>query len=114
MRVLNRDSLPFRGMSHRFTGEDHGTSVSFYLVEAPPGRGPALHTHPYDEILVMQEGEATCVVGDETGVLHAGDIVVVPAGTPHSFVNTGTGPLRQMDIHVSPTFVQHNVEVPNG
>ena len=111
MRVLSIDSLPFKGMSHRFTGEDFGMDVSFYAVDAPPGRGPALHTHPYDEIIIMQEGEATCVVGDESGILHAGDVVVVPAGTPHSFVNSGKGPLRQLDIHLSPRFIQHTVEV---
>jgi mannose-6-phosphate isomerase-like protein (cupin superfamily) len=28
----------------------------------------------------------------------------VPAGVPHGFTNTGDGPLRQVDIHLSPSF----------
>ena len=28
-----------------------------------------------------------------------GQVLVVPAGVPHKFVNPGTGPLRQIDIH---------------
>lgn len=37
--------------------------------------------------------------------MDAGDIVVVPAGQPHCFVNSGSGPLRQIDVHLSPRYV---------
>ena len=30
---------------------------------------------------------------------HAGDIVVAAAEAPHSFVNSGSGVLRSVDIH---------------
>ena len=53
----------------------------------------------------MQEGRATCVAGDEQRDVKAGDIIVIPAGTPHRFVNSGDTPLRQIDIHVNPKFV---------
>ena len=43
--------------------------------------------------------------GDEQLVVGPGDIVVVPAGMPHGFVNSGEGPLRQIDIHLSPRYV---------
>jgi mannose-6-phosphate isomerase-like protein (cupin superfamily) len=36
--------------------------------------------------------------------MRAGDILVAHAGQPHAFVNSGTGPLRQIDIHLSPSF----------
>ncbi|MGG7380176.1 cupin domain-containing protein, partial [Escherichia coli] len=39
----------------------------------------------------------------------AGDIAVVPANTPHRFVNSGDGVLRQIDIHASPQFIQTNL-----
>ena len=29
------------------------------VVNAPPGGGPNLHTHPYEEVFVVQEGHAT-------------------------------------------------------
>ena len=53
----------------------------------------------------MQEGEALFVAGDEERIVRAGEIVIAPANTPHRFVNTGDGVLRQVDIHVSPRFV---------
>jgi hypothetical protein len=55
MSVINREELPFVGMSHEFVGEKHGVSISFFLVNAPPGRGPELHRHNYDEIIIVQE-----------------------------------------------------------
>jgi hypothetical protein len=33
----------------------------------------------------------------------------IPANTPHRFVNSGAGVLRQIDIHASPNFVQTNL-----
>ena len=38
-----------------------------------------------------------------------GDIVVIPAGCPHRFINSGDTLLRQIDIHASPKFVQANL-----
>jgi mannose-6-phosphate isomerase-like protein (cupin superfamily) len=105
MSVINREDLPFVGMSHEFVGEKHGVNVSFFLVNASPGCGPALHRHEYDEVIIVQEGRATCVTGDKQSEVKAGDIIVIPAGTPHSFVNSGDTPLRQIDIHASPKFV---------
>jgi mannose-6-phosphate isomerase-like protein (cupin superfamily) len=81
-----------------------------FLVEAQPGRGAPLHIHEYDEILMMHEGLARIVVGDEIREAMPGDIVVVKARTPHGFVNIGEGILRQTDIHVSPRFKQQNLE----
>jgi len=55
------------------------------------------------------EGTATITVGDDTREVTAGSIVVIPANTPHRFVNSGHGVLRQIDIHASPKFVQTNL-----
>ena len=101
-RVIGKDELPHGEVSHRFEGYRYGgVNVSFFLVESPPGRGAGLHKHPYEEVFVVQEGEATFTVGDDVIVSRGGQIVVVPAGVPHKFVNSGTGALRQLDIHPS-------------
>jgi mannose-6-phosphate isomerase-like protein (cupin superfamily) len=36
--------------------------------------------------------------------VRGGEIAIVPADEPHGFTNTGDGPLKQIDIHVSPKF----------
>jgi quercetin dioxygenase-like cupin family protein len=109
MSFLTLDQLPFAGMSHEFVGETEGAPISAYIVTAKPGQGPPLHTHPYVEVAFTLEGCATITVGDETREVEAGGIVVIPAETPHRFVNSGEGVLRQIDIHASPKFIQTNL-----
>ncbi len=105
--VIDKDELPYGGIAYKFEGSRYGgLSVSFFLVDAPPGSGPGLHTHPYEEIIVVQEGRASFTVGGATIEATGGQIVVVPAGIPHKFVNSGTGPLRQVDIHPSGRMTQ--------
>src|SRR5262249_25679737 len=110
MSFLNLQQLPFEGMSYEFVGEKEGAPISAYIVNAKPGQGPPLHTHPYVEVIFMLEGHATVTVGNEQCEAEAGGIVVVPANTPHRFVNSGETLLRQIDIHASPKFIQTNLE----
>jgi mannose-6-phosphate isomerase-like protein (cupin superfamily) len=56
--------------------------------------------HPYPEVFIVQEGQATYTVGSATIEVQAGQIAVAPPGVPHKFVNSGTGPLKQVDIHL--------------
>lgn len=101
--VVNRDELAVRG---EFEGNEHGgTGISLIFVDSAPGRGPSLHRHDYDEVFIVQEGRATMTAGDRQIEAGPGDIVVVPAGVPHGFVNSGERQLRQIDIHLSPRYV---------
>ena len=56
------------------------------------------------QIFITLEGEATLVANERELQVGAGDIVVVPPHTPHAFTSSGSVPLRQIDIHVSPVF----------
>jgi mannose-6-phosphate isomerase-like protein (cupin superfamily) len=104
--VVRKGELPVTEFAREFEGALHGgVGLSLVLTEAPPGEGPALHTHPYDEVHVVQEGKAAFAGGGSRGELRAGDIIVIPAGVPHRFENCGRGPLRQLGIHLSPRFV---------
>jgi len=106
MSFLNFEQLPFVGMSYEFHGEKQGAPFPAYIVNAKPGQGPPLHTHPYVEVAFTLEGTGTITVGNETREVNAGSIVVIPANTPHRFFNSGGVVLRQIDIHASPKFIQ--------
>ena len=93
-----------------FQGRFLGASVSVIVVDAPPGGGPRLHRHPYEEVFVVQEGSATITAGEETIEARGGQVVVVPAGVAHKFVNSGAGRLQQVDIHASDHFVTEWLE----
>lgn len=84
---------------------DHGSvGISFFVVIGEPGLGTRLHKHDYDEVVYVMEGRSKWRVGDEEREASAGDVLIVRAGEPHKFVNCGDGPLRQLDIHLNPTF----------
>lgn len=97
--VIRRLDLPRGETSARFEGQTYGVPVSFFWTDAAAGTGPALHRHPYAEVFVVQEGNVTFSVGGETIAARGGQIVVVPAGLPHRFVNAGPGRSRHLDIH---------------
>ena len=56
-----------------------------------PGTGIPLHSHNVEESVLVFEGEATAVVGDDEFDLVAGQATWVPAGVPHCFRNRGEG-----------------------
>ena len=97
--LIPAGSLPGSERSRQFDGEQHGVGVSFILVDAVPGHGPKLHRHAYQEIFSVESGKATFTLDGAELDAGAGDVVVVPAGTPHAFVNSGTEQLRLTAIH---------------
>jgi quercetin dioxygenase-like cupin family protein len=110
MYIIRKQDLPLIGSSFRFVGADHaGVRLSMFLVEAKPGRGAPLHCHDYDEVILVQEGTSRFVAGDEIRDTSPGEIIVVKAGTPHGFVNSGSGILKQTDLHLSARFAQTNL-----
>ena len=97
--------------SYQFEGHRYGeVGVSFFLVDWPPGTEVDLHNHPYAEVFVAQEGQATFTVAAATIEATAGQIVIVPPGRPHRFVNAGDGPLRLVAIHASERMVTEWLE----
>jgi quercetin dioxygenase-like cupin family protein len=111
MYRVRQEDLPHRGSSHNFVGADNGdVQVSVFLFSGLPGSGPKPHRHPYDEIQFINEGRGRWTVNGEEFEAGAGDILVVKAGEVHSFVAIGDAPLVQLDVHLSPRFIQENLE----
>jgi mannose-6-phosphate isomerase-like protein (cupin superfamily) len=103
--VVDFDDLPHTEHSHEFVGAEYGdVPFSVILVHSQPGVGPADHRHPYPEVFIVEQGEATFRLGDDRVVVTAGHVVVGPPNVPHGFKNTGTGELRLTAIHGSSRF----------
>jgi quercetin dioxygenase-like cupin family protein len=110
MYRTRQEDLPFQGLSHNFVGADNGdVNISVFLLSAPPGRGPGPHRHPYDEVQFVREGRGAYVVNGVEFEATAGDILVIKAGEIHSFRAIGDAPLVQLDVHLSPRFIQENL-----
>jgi mannose-6-phosphate isomerase-like protein (cupin superfamily) len=96
--LIRVDGLPASENATVFHGHDHGAGISFFPSHNRPGTGPKLHRHPYEETFVVEAGDVLFTVGEETIEAGPGDVVVVPAGTPHKFVSRGEEH-RQFSIH---------------
>lgn len=109
--VINKGELQNSENASQFEGYRHGdTDISLLLVDMLPGEGVRLHQHPYQEIFILQEGMATYTVGTTTLQARVGQIIIAEANTPHKFVNSGEGRLRQVDIHLSKRFITQWLE----
>lgn len=91
-----------------------GAGISIILEStSKEGVGPRLHQHPYAETFIIRRGSATFTVGagaDQRQVVgRAGQVLVVPAETPHGF-KTGPGGYEAVHIHANPEFVTEWLE----
>ncbi len=105
--VVERDQLADAELQGYQYGAAH---VCLIFVDMEPGDGPRLHRHAYEEIFIILEGQATYTVGSDTVQARAGQVLIVQPGVPHKFVNSGSGRLRQIDIHASDRFVTEWLE----
>ncbi len=80
--------------------------VSIFVTTYERGHGPDLHVHPYPEVFVVETGTAVFTAGDEQLTVEGGNIVTVPAETPHGFKCAGDETLRVVSVHPSPTVKQ--------
>ena len=99
MKIVPIAEIRESDRSALFVGRDHGAQVSFFVTSHRRGEGPDAHRHPYEETFVVQEGTTEFTVDGETLDVHAGTIVVVPAGAIHSFKAASDGVTRQVNIH---------------
>jgi len=105
--VVERDQLADSELQGYQFG---GAKVCLIFVDLEPAGGPRLHRHPYEEIFIILEGQSRFTVGSETVEATAGKVLIVQAGVPHRFVNSGAGRLRQIDIHANDRFVTEWLE----
>jgi len=71
-----------------------GNAVTTGITIFAPGTQIPLHTHNVEETVMVIEGEATAVVGDDRFDLAVDDVTWVPSGVPHCFINRGAGQMR--------------------
>ncbi len=77
-------------------GNGCGAATQF-VGEIPPGRAPD-HSHPYDEMVLVLEGEGVLHTGPADHPLAPGSCVHLPPGEPHCLENTGRTTLRVLGV----------------
>jgi len=60
-----------------------------------------------DQVLLMLDGELTGEVGDERPHLKKGDVIIIPAGVKHRFVNRAKKPAVTFNVYSPPAYPAH-------
>lgn len=80
-----------------------GEHTQLVVMTIPPGGeiGEEIH-EGVDQILTFVSGVGEAVVGGRRRKVAAGDLVVVPAGRKHNFLNAGENPLILYTVYGPP------------
>ena len=80
-----------------------GKNTQLVIMTIPVGGEIGEETHPdNDQILTFVSGTGKAIVGGAEKNVVQGDLVVVPAGKKHNFVNTGPNPLILYTVYGPP------------
>ena len=80
-----------------------GEHTQLVIMTIPPGGEIGVETHDEtDQILSFVSGLGRAVVGKQERKVKAGDVVVVPAGKEHNFLNDGPNPLVLYTVYGPP------------
>lgn len=78
----------------------------------PPANPCVMQKHTVDQILTFTSGKGRATIAGKDQDVKAGDLIIVPAGTQHQFINTGPTPLILYTVYSpaehKPTTVHQN------
>ena len=70
-----------------------GKHTQLVIMTIPPDGEIGEEVHEVDQILTFVSGTGKAIVSGQERKVAQGDLVVVPAGRKHNFLNTGPNPL---------------------
>ena len=79
-----------------------GGRYSLIDMLVPPGGGPVLHRHDFEEMFAVLEGEIELTFRGETRRAGAGTVVNIPANAPHKFRNVSDRPAHLLCLCTPP------------
>lgn len=69
-------------------------------MEIPPSGDIGDEVHTVDQVLIFTHGTGKAIIAGKEQNVKASDVVVVPAGTQHQFINTSkTEPLELVTVY---------------
>lgn len=75
-------------------GAEQGPHFAMRRFIMQPGGGIPLHTNTVEHEQFVLRGQAAMTIGDAAVEVKAGDVVFIPAGTPHSYQVVGGEPFE--------------------
>lgn len=68
-----------------------GKHAQVVFMSVTPATNPkneiGMETHPFDQVIFVVEGQAKAILNDKNAMVKSGDMIFIPEGTPHNFIN---------------------------
>lgn len=96
LKEIAKDNDDFRHVL--FTG----THAQLVVMSVARDEEIGEEVHRVDQLLYAIDGEGECILDGKTHSFEKGEMVAVPAGTPHNFRNTGKKALKLFTIYAPP------------
>jgi mannose-6-phosphate isomerase-like protein (cupin superfamily) len=80
-----------------------GPQSQLVVMAIVPGGEIGLETHDnIDQFIRIEAGQGKAILNGEEHAIEDGTAIVVPAGTAHNIVNTGSEPLKLYSVYTPP------------
>src|SRR5262249_51187268 len=95
-------------------GDEHSQAAQMTLAPGDVEGGPDNRHRGADQWLYVESGTGVAVVEGQRIELRQGTLVLIARGERHEVRNTGTSPLRTLNIYVPPAYSDEGEELPAG
>ena len=80
-----------------------GEHLQLVLMTLKPKEEIGMETHKsIDQFFRFESGNGKCIINNTEYVIKDGDSIIIPAGSKHNIINTGTKPLKMYTIYTPP------------
>lgn len=87
-----------------------GKHTQLVVMSLLPGEEIGMEVHPQvDQFFRIEEGEAKVIIDGEEHEVDEGFAIIVPAGSQHNVINTGSNPLKLYTLYSPPNHPQGTV-----
>lgn len=103
MATFNKDMIKLANANTHFQKEVYlDKNVQIVLMSLAPGEDIGEETHRADQTTYFVAGEGKAVLDGRGTKVGASHMVVIPQGTKHNIVNTGTSALKLFSVYAPP------------
>lgn len=90
------------------TGKDAQVVFMNITPKTNPKNEIGMETHKFDQVIFVVEGRAKSVLNGKNSTVTAGDMIFIPQGIPHNFINLNANkPFKIISVYSATDIPEH-------
>jgi mannose-6-phosphate isomerase-like protein (cupin superfamily) len=111
---MSRKQLRFGRGFHVVLGNADSQAAEMTLAAGETEGGPDNRHRGSDQWLYVAAGTGVAIVAGKRHPLRAGTLLLIERGSTHEIRNTGSRPLRTLNLYVPPAYTDDGDPLPRG